>query len=155
VRIFAVKFIIETDDPAIAAELLKVASGGKIKETKAVEPKPTIPVAAVSAPIPQAVAAAPVVAVPVAAVPPSAPPSAELALTPEDQEVLDQGWTVDHIKDASTAYVGKRGGAGAAGFRAILAKYGAERVANGKNVLAPRHYPAVHAELIAAVEEVA
>ena len=146
------KFIIETDDPAIAAELLKVASGGKTKETKSAKSEaplvvPAEPAAAtavlpvVSQPTPTAPAAsAPPVVAPV--------PVAADEVTAEDKAALDAGWTVDHIKDATTKYVQKLGSNGPAGLKAILAEYGAERVANGPKSLAPRHYPAVHGRLV-------
>ena len=64
--------------------------------------------------------------------------------------MLTAGWTVEHVKQAATAYTQAKGAAGASGLKSILAEFGAERVANGKNVLAPKHYPAVVEKLKAA-----
>lgn len=162
-------FSFHTDDPAIARRIHDIMTGGSSVPAvlpaaapaapSTVQP-PALVAPAANPPAPVAVAApaAPVTAqvaapAPVAPAAPAAPapaPAAAPALDAQDQAVLAAGWTVEHVKQAATTYTQAKGAAGASGLKAILAEFGAERVANGKNVLAPKHYPAVVEKLKAA-----
>ena len=159
-------FSFHTDDPAIARRIHDIMTGGSSVPAvlpaaapaapSTVQP-PALVAPAANPPAPVAVAApaAPVttqVAAPATA-PAAAPataPAAAPTLDAQDQAVLAAGWTVEHVKQAATTYTQAKGAAGASGLKAILAEFGAERVANGKNVLAPKHYPAVVEKLKAA-----
>jgi hypothetical protein len=98
---------------------------------------PPAPPAAVNPPAPAAPAAPPA-------------PAAAPTIDAQDQAALAAGWTVEHVKQAATEYTQRKGAAGPSGMKAALAEFGAERVANGKNVLAPKHYPAFVEKLKAA-----
>ena len=149
-------FSFHTDDPAIARRIHDIMTGGSSVPA-------VLPAAAPAAPStvqpPALVAPAANPPAPVAVAAPAAPvttqvaapaPAAAPALDAQDQAVLAAGWTVEHVKQAATTYTQAKGAAGASGLKAILAEFGAERVANGKNVLAPKHYPAVVEKLKAA-----
>ena len=143
-------FSFHTDDPAIARRIHDIMTGGSSVPA-------VLPAAAPAAPStvqpPALVAPAANPPAPVAVAAPAAPVTAQVAapaLDAQDQAVLAAGWTVEHVKQAATTYTQAKGAAGASGLKAILAEFGAERVANGKNVLAPKHYPAVVEKLKAA-----
>ena len=151
-------FSFHTDDPAIARRIHDIMTGGS--SVPAVLPA-AAPAAPSTAQPPALVAPAANPPAPVAVAAPAAPvttqvaapapaPAAAPALDAQDQAVLAAGWTVEHVKQAATTYTQAKGAAGASGLKAILAEFGAERVANGKNVLAPKHYPAVVEKLKAA-----
>ena len=162
-------FSFHTDDPAIARRIHDIMTGGSsvpavlpaaapAAPSTAQPPALVAPAANPPAPVAVAAPAAPVTAqvaapAPVAPAAPAAPapaPAAAPALDAQDQAVLAAGWTVEHVKQAATTYTQAKGAAGASGLKSILAEFGAERVANGKNVLAPKHYPAVVEKLKAA-----
>ena len=143
-------FSFHTDDPAIARMIHDIMTGGSSVPA-------VLPAAAPAAPStvqpPALVAPAANPPAPVAVAAPAAPVTTQVAapaLDSQDQAVLAAGWTVEHVKQAATTYTQAKGAAGASGLKAILAEFGAERVANGKNVLAPKHYPAVVEKLKAA-----
>ena len=149
-------FSFHTDDPAIARRIHDIMTGGSSvpavlpaaapAATSAVQP-PALVAPAANPPAPVAVAAP---AAPVTAQVAAPTPAAAPTLDAQDQAVLAAGWTVEHVKQAATTYTQAKGAAGASGLKSILAEFGAERVANGKNVLAPKHYPAVVEKLKAA-----
>ena len=149
-------FSFHTDDPAIARRIHDIMTGGSSVPAvlpaaapaapSTVQP-PALVAPAANPPAPVAVAAP---AAPVTAQVAAPAPAAAPALDAQDQAVLAAGWTVEHVKQAATTYTQAKGAAGASGLKAILAEFGAERVANGKNVLAPKHYPAVVEKLKAA-----
>ena len=167
-------FSFHTDDPAIARRIHDIMTGGSSVPAvlpaaapaapstvqppalvaPAANPPAPVAVAAPAAPVTTQVAApAPAPAAAPAPAPAAAPapaPAAAPALDAQDQAVLAAGWTVEHVKQAATTYTQAKGAAGASGLKSILAEFGAERVANGKNVLAPKHYPAVVEKLKAA-----
>ena len=149
-------FSFHTDDPAIARRIHDIMTGGSSVPAvlpaaapaapSTVQP-PALVAPATNPPAPVAVAAP---AAPVTAQVAAPAPAAAPALDAQDQAVLAAGWTVEHVKQAATTYTQAKGAAGASGLKSILAEFGAERVANGKNVLAPKHYPAVVEKLKAA-----
>ena len=149
-------FSFHTDDPAIARRIHDIMTGGSSVPAvlpaaapaapSTVQP-PALVAPAANPPAPVAVAAP---AAPVTAQVAAPAPAAAPALDAQDQAVLAAGWTVEHVKQAATTYTQAKGAAGASGLKSILAEFGAERVANGKNVLAPKHYPAVVEKLKAA-----
>ena len=143
-------FSFHTDDPVLAQKIHDIMTGGSSVPA-------VLPAAAPAAPStvqpPALVAPATNPPAPVAVAAPAAPVTAQVAapaLDAQDQAVLAAGWTVEHVKQAATTYTQAKGAAGASGLKSILAEFGAERVANGKNVLAPKHYPAVVEKLKAA-----
>lgn len=151
-------FSFHTDDPAIARRIHDIMTGGSSVPAvlpaaapaapSTVQP-PALVAPAANPPAPVAVAA-PAAPVTTQVAAPAPAPAAAPALDAQDQAVLAAGWTVEHVKQAATTYTQAKGAAGASGLKAILAEFGAERVANGKNVLAPKHYPAVVEKLKAA-----
>ena len=151
-------FSFHTDDPAIARRIHDIMTGGSSVPAvlpaaapaapSTVQP-PALVAPAASPPAPVAVAA-PAAPVTTQVAAPAPAPAAAPTLDAQDQAVLAAGWTVEHVKQAATTYTQAKGAAGASGLKAILAEFGAERVANGKNVLAPKHYPAVVEKLKAA-----
>ena len=154
-------FSFHTDDPAIARRIHDIMTGGSsvpavlpaaapAAPSTAQPPALVAPAANPPAPVAVAAPAAPVTTQVAAPAAPAPAPAAAPALDAQDQAVLAAGWTVEHVKQAATTYTQAKGAAGASGLKAILAEFGAERVANGKNVLAPKHYPAVVEKLKAA-----
>ena len=151
-------FSFHTDDPAIARRIHDIMTGGSSVPAvlpaaapaapSTVQP-PALVAPAANPPAPVAVAA-PAAPVTTQVAAPAPAPAAAPALDAQDQAVLAAGWTVEHVKQAATTYTQAKGAAGASGLKSILAEFGAERVANGKNVLAPKHYPAVVEKLKAA-----
>ena len=151
-------FSFHTDDPAIARRIHDIMTGGSSVPAdlpaaapaapSTVQP-PALVAPAANPPAPVAVAA-PAAPVTTQVAAPAPAPAAAPTLDAQDQAALAAGWTVEHVKQAATTYTQAKGAAGASGLKAILAEFGAERVANGKNVLAPKHYPAVVEKLKAA-----
>jgi len=153
-------FSFHTSDVKMAEAITTLLSGGLHAAAPSASPAPTVVVPAANPPAALSMVAP---AAPVAPVAPATPPAALTPPTPAtppaaaaptgldelDQATLAAGWTVEHVKNAATAYTQKLGAAGPSGMKAILAQHGAEKVV-GKNALAPKHYPAVCAALQAA-----
>ena len=147
-----------TSDPILAKKLFDftVAEGGAVHasaagsiavpagtplvpgHTPAGAPAAAQPAAAPYTP-PAAAAPAPQAPAP-AAPPPAAAPAAHDA---QDQAILAQGWTMDHIKSQATAMAQKQGANAGAVLKAALALGGVDKI----TTLPPKHYPAVHAAL--------
>ena len=148
------QYVFVTEDPmeahAIAQKLgiplnLAHSAEGVIVSGPGLNPPAAVHVAP---PAPQAAPlAAPAPVAATAPVAPSTTPPAPAAAAPhdaKDQEVLAAGWSVDaHLKPLAAAMTQKHGAQAPGILQQILAPYGATKL----TLLAPKHYPAVHAAM--------
>lgn len=160
-------FSFHTSDPFIARKIHTILSGDETKpaagaapaKAVAATPLPAAPVAAALSPLAAAPTPTPTPTPPAATPTPPATTQAAPAPTPAspaadglddiDKAALAAGWTVEHVKQAATAYVQKHGAEGPSGVKAILQQHGADRVV-GKGALAPKHFQSVYHQLNAA-----
>ena len=105
---------------------------------------PALPTAQAAAPAPAAYTPPPAAAAPAPAPAASPAPAAAAPHDAKDQEVLAAGWSVDaHLKPLAAAMTQKHGAQAPSILQQILAPYGATKL----TLLAPKHYPAVHAAM--------